>query len=75
MKDESFITVKMKKCRVESKKVKKEGIKPGQGNNIRWNSVCVWGGGGGPKRIEPPHDKTNKTACATSEDRSAWASA
>ena len=22
--------------------------------------------------IEPPHDKTNKVACAPSEDRSAW---
>ena len=26
-------------------------------------------------RIEPPRDKTNKVACAPSEDRSAWASA
>ena len=24
---------------------------------------------------EPPHDKTNKMACAPSEERSAWASA
>ena len=24
---------------------------------------------------EPPHDKTNKMACAPSEDRSAWAAA
>ena len=24
---------------------------------------------------EPPHDRTNKMACAPSEDRSAWASA
>ena len=27
------------------------------------------------KRIEPPHDKTNKMTCAPSEDRSVWASA
>ena len=24
--------------------------------------------------FEPPHDKTKKMACASSEDRSAWAS-
>ena len=26
-------------------------------------------------KFEPPHDKTNKMACAPSKDRSAWASA